>query len=261
MKTRVYVIALLAMCMTLFIIGANNNLAWAQTPNSCTASLNYPATPQYASPNSPFVVPVSASCASYYGNQLYASGTAYDVTSNSALGSANSVLAAVNGGPQYSGELAFNTPPTSPSDSVQVSVSVYDSPGGNLLTSTTETVPAGPGVQQPAPVPVQTIQAVTTTTVTENQPAYANPYPYPYQSSPPANYQPSLQGQDSTHYWYAYAQRANNRRLFEYIVITVIVGAIIITAVALLLIFRRQQRPQPVWYPAYPAPPSPAPPR
>jgi len=259
MKTRVYVIAVLAICMTLLIIGANSNLAWAQASNSCTASLNYPPTPQYSSPNSPFVVPVSASCASYYGSQLYASGTAYDVTSNSALGSANSVLTAVNGGPQYNGELAFSTPPTSPSDSVQISVSVYDSPGGNLLTSTTETVPAGTGVQQPAPL--QTIQAVTTTTVTENQPAYANPYPYPYQPSSPPNYQPSPQGQDSTQYWFAYSQRANDRRLFEYIVITVIVGAVIITVVGLLLIARRQQRPQPVWYPAYPAPPPPAPPR
>jgi len=259
MKARVYVIALLAISATMLILSGSGTFVSA---DPCTATLSYPVIPaQYGNPNTPFVVPVSASCTTYYGSQLYATGTAYDTTSNTGLGTASTVLSPVNGGPQFTGQLGFNTPPTSPGDSVQISVSVYDNQGGNLLTATGETVQVDSGVQQPVQEP---FQQITTTTVTENQIPYANPYPtaYPspyqpnqsqyYQTQP--QYQQQYQGYYSHSYFWGYGRRSNN--LFDYAVIIAIIGAVIIATAGLVIIARRRPPPpQPVWYPAPPPPP------
>jgi len=262
MKTRVRVIALLAVSATMLILAASNSFVYAQP---CTATLSQPVIPtQYGSSNVPFVIPVSASCTTYY-NQLYATGNAYDATTNTGLGTASSVLSPVNGGPQFNGQLSFSVLPTSPTDAVQVSVSLYDSQGGNLITQTSETVQVGTGTYQP-------IQQVTTTTVTVGQYPAANPAPTDYQ---PSYYQPSYQPnqpqyyqnqpqyQSQSHHWnpsnyfsQTFGYRSNNGDLFDWAVIIAIIAAVIIATTGLVLIARKQNPPQPVWYPVPPPPPS-----
>lgn len=260
MKTKLGVLTLLAISMTLLIAGASGSLVSAQIASPCTATLNYPGTPaQYSNSNFPLIVPVSASCTTYYGTQLYATGSAYDVTTNTALGSANTVLTSVNGGTQFNGQLGFNTLPTSPTDSVQISVSIYNSQGGNLITTTGETIPVGATVQQQT---VQTVQEITTTTVTEGQYPYANPYPtaYPSPNQPSQlqyQYQPQPQNQNHSHQTHylsqGYPQRSNNTNLFDWAVIISIIASVIIATAGLVLLARRQQ--QPTWHPWPPPPP------
>jgi hypothetical protein len=255
---------LLVISVTMLMLVAGNSSVYAQP---CTASLSQPIIPtQYTSSNTPFVIPVSASCTTYY-SQLYASGNAYDATTNTGLGTANAVLSPVNGGAQLTGQLGFSVPPASPTDSVQISVSLYDNPGGNLITQTSETVQVG-AVQQP-------VQLITTTTVTEGAYPADNPSPTnyqpPYQSSYPSGqpqyYQTQPQGQyqqqDPSHHWnpsyyfsQGFAYRSNNANLFDWIVIIAIVASVIIATTGLVLIARRQRPPQPVWYPVPPPPPS-----
>jgi len=251
------VLALLAISMTLLIVGASSSPASAQVTSPCTATLSYPVLPaQYSSGTVPLVVPISASCTASYGNQLYATGSAYDVTANTQLGSASTVLTSVNGGVGFTGQLGFDLAPTSPGDSVQVSVSIYSSQGGNLLTATGETVQLGSDAQQ-----IQQVQEVTTT-VTQGlypdtnptptaypstyppQPQYQNQYPYQYQNQ---NYYPS-----QTHYpSQSIAQKSNNTRLFDYTVIITIIASVIVATAGLVILTRRQQ---PTWYPVPPPP-------
>ena len=262
MKTRVYVIALLVVSATMLILSTNGTFVSAQP---CTATLSYPITPvEYNNENVQMAIPISASCSTNYGNQLYATGSAYDATSNTSLGTASTVLSSVNGGSEFNGQMTFNLLPASPSDSIQISVTIYNSQGGSPITATGETVQLGNGVQQSG-----TEQTVTTT-VTEGQyPAY-NPYPtaypspyqpnqsqyYPYQSQYypyPSQYQPQFQGVQvsQTHYWSQFmVGNRYNRQLFDYIVIIAILGAVIIATTGLVLIARRQPRwvqpPQPL---------------
>ena len=265
MKTRIHVIALLVISATMLILAANNSAVYAQP---CTATLSQPIIPtQYGNSNTPYVIPISASCTTYY-NQLYATGNAYDATTNTGLGTANAVLSTVNGGAQLTGQLGFGVPPASPTDSVQISVSIYDSQGGNLITQTSETVQVG-AVQQP-------VQLITTTTVTVGQYPATNPSPAvyqpPYQSSYPPSQpqyyqnQPQYQGQNQqqvpNHYWnpsYYFSQgfpyRSNNASLFDWVVIIAIIASVVIATTGLVLIARRQRPPQPVWYPVPPPPP------
>jgi len=249
LKTHLGVLTLLAISVTLLIAGASTSLAAAQPPSACTAALSYPAIPvQYGEPNVPFVVPVSATCSAYYGTELYATGSAYDATSNTGLGTATTVLSSVNGGTQFSGQLGFNQFQTTPGDSIQISVSIYTGPGGNLLTATGETVQVGAGE---AP-PVQPIQQVATTTVTVGQYPYANPTP----PSPPQNYQTQnpQRYQSRPFLSQGYSQRSNNPT-FDYVVILAIIAAVIIATAGLVLV-ARVQRPQAVWYPVQTPPPS-----
>jgi hypothetical protein len=254
MKTRIHVITLLVISATLLILGASSTFVFA---DPCTATLSYPVIPQqYSNSNAPFVVPVSASCTTYYGSQLYATGSAYDVTSNTGLGSASTVLLSANGGTEFNGQLGFNLPPTSQGDSVQISVSIYSSQGGNLITATSETTQVGAGVQQ-----VQQVQLITTTTVTEDPNQYYSPYPTSYPSSQPNQVQyyqsqPQYQNQNHQAHYYSqfFAQNANNTNLFDYVVIIAIIAAVIIATAGLVLVARRQP-PQPTWYPAPPPPP------
>jgi len=265
MKTRVYVITLLAISATMLILSTGSTFVFAQP---CTATLSYPVIPgQYGTANVPFVVPISASCTTYYGNQLYATANAYDATTNTGLGSASTVLSSVNGGTEFSGQLGFSLLPTSPSDSVQISASIYSSEGGNLITAASETVQVGAGVQQPVQ-PIEPVQQITTTTVTEGQYPYANPapiaYPSPYQPNQSQYYQTQPQYQQqyqghhghSAYFWEGLAQRSNNTILFDYAVIIAIIAAVIVATIGVVLIARKQQpQPVPVWYPTPPPPP------
>jgi len=249
LKTKLGVSALLAISVTMLIAGAIGAPVWAQAASPCSATLSYPAVPvQYGSSSVPFVVPISASCTTNYGPQLYATGNAYDATSNVGLGTASAVLSSVNGGTEFTGQLGFNQFQASPGDSIQISVSIYSSPGGNLVSTTGETIQANTQGQQP----VQPVQQVTTTTVAENQ--------YPYPTAYPPSYQPSqFQGQTQPQYHQqheghssgqtqyllqAYAQRSNTE-LFDWVAIIAIIVAVIIATAAVVIVTRRRQ---PVWY-------------
>ena len=264
MKSRVHVIMLLAISVTMLISAAVSNFVYAQP---CMATLGSPVIPtQYESSNAPFVIPVSASCTTYY-NQLYAAGNAYDATSNIGLGTANAVLSPANGGTQFNGQLGFSLQPTSPSDSVQISVSIYDSPGGTLLTQTSETLQVGAGAEQPP-------QQIVTTTVTVGQYPYVNPSPtgyvspfqpnqsQPYENQPPYQYQYEYQYQQGNHRHHSYyfsqgfPYSSNNQYLLELVAIIAIIATVIIATTGLVLIARRRQPPQAVWYTTPPPPPS-----
>lgn len=259
MKSHIHVIVLLAISVTVLMLARTSGLAYAQP---CAATLSNPVIPtQYGNSNVPFVIPVSVTCTTYY-SELYAVGNAYDATSNVGLGTGNAVLSPVNGGTQFNGLLGFSLPPTSPSDSVQISVSIYNGQGGNLLTQTSETIQVEPGAQLPP-------QQIITTTVTAGQYPYANPSPTGYQSPYPPNqsqyyenqppYQYQYQQGNQRHHFhpsYYFSQMlpysSNNQSLYEWIAIIAILASVIIATAGLVLIARRQQPPQPVWYPVPP---------
>jgi len=261
MKSQIHAIVFLAVSVLMLTSIATSSSVYAE---SCTAALSNPLIPtQYGNSNGSLVVPVSALCSTPY-SQLYATGNAYDVTSNIALGSANTLLSPVNGGTQFNGQLAFTLLPPSPTDSLQVSVSIYNGQGGSLVTQTSETVQAGTeALQQP-------VQQTTTTTVTVGQYPYANPspkgYQLPYQPNqsqyygnqlqPPYQYQYQQGNQSYPSYYFSQGLpfRSRNQYVFEWVAIIAILAAVIITTVGLVLIAHRRPAPQPVWYPV-PSPP------
>ena len=139
----------MALAMGMVAVATSNSLVSAQT---CTAQLGSPTTTnqQYYGSNIQVTVPVSTSC-SYYTPQLFATGTAYDTTYNSNIGTANTVLSVAYGGYGSSGQLQFNLPASAVSHPVQFSVSIYGTqPGylqqyyGSVLTTTSETFVLGP---------------------------------------------------------------------------------------------------------------------
>ena len=234
LKARNYAIMLLALSIAIVAVEANSSLVSA---DPCVAQLNYPVMPAvYSYSSVPIVVPVSATCATYYGSQLYATGNAYDTTSNVGLGSVSTALQSFNGGTIFNGQLAFNLPPSTQGHTVQVSVSIYKGQYGNLITATSETIFVGNGNQQ-----------VTTTTVTQAYPypyPTQNPYPYPSpsnQSPYPQPYPPRRQSQNQ-------AQSFNTGALFDYIAIAAILAAVVIATVGLVVYGRRQ----PNWIPMQP---------
>jgi len=260
MKLDINVIVILAISVIMLTLAGSASFVFAQP---CVATLSNPVIPTpYGNSNVPFVIPVSASCTMYY-SQLYASGNAFDATSNISLGTANAVLSPMDGGTQFNGQLGFSLPPTSPSDSVQISVSIYGGQDNNLITQTSETVQVGSGAQQP-------LQPITTVTVTEGQNPYANPTPptgyqspyqpaqSPYYGTQPQyayQYQPANQGHNRHYFSQGLPYGSNNQNLYEWIAIIAIIATVIIATTGLVVIARRQQPPQPVWYVAPPPPP------
>jgi hypothetical protein len=230
MKTGNYVIVLLALTIAIAAIATSSNPVAA---DSCIAQLSYPVMPAvYTYSNIPIIVPVSATCTTYYSSQLYATGNAYDATSSTNLGSVSTILTSVSGGTIFNGQLGFNLPPTTQGHSVQISVSIYNSQYGSLITATSLTILVG-----------STAQQVTTTTVTQQAPY---PYPYPY-SSPPYQYQSQLhpfQNQSQNQ-----AQSSNSATVFGYAAIAAILAAVIIATAGLVTYGRRQQYWQPMQSP------------
>jgi len=200
-KTCVY--ALLAAILAAGVVGisTSNNFALAQ-PCQATLASPYVLTQQYYDYNGNFqvTVPVSASC-SFYAGQLYATGTAYDTTFNSNLGSTSAVLTSTYGGYGYSGQLTFTLPTSAQSHSVQFSVSIYSSQGsyyggpyGSLLAQTTSTFVIGPSYYQGYP----TYPYYSTPTY----PTYPS-YPY-YSYYPSYSYSPGYYYGYYYHYYYHY---------------------------------------------------------
>ena len=222
---------------------ANNNPVMAQA-QPCTAVLSYPVMPStYSYSNVPIVVPMSATCTTTFGNQLYATGNAYDATSNVGLGSVNSVLQSPDGGTTFNGQLGFNLPPTTQGHTVTISVSLYSSQYGDLVTSTSETFQAVIGNQQ--------IEQVATTTVTQ-------PYPYPTQSPTPYPIQtPPVQQPLQQHPYVHQSQFQTlnrNNSLLGYVAIAAILVAVVVATAGLIVYSRRQQPPPLTWVPAPPPP-------
>ena len=240
----------IVLIIAIIAIGANSNPVWA---DACTAQLSYPVMPAvYSYSNVPIVVPMSATCTTVYGNQLYVSGNAYDATSNVGLGSVNTVLQSADGGTTFSGQLGFNLPPTTQDHTVTISASIYASQYGSLITSTSETFQAVSGNQQ-----------VSTTTVTQYPYQYPNQYPsqyptqYPYQSAYP--YQtPPYQQPSQQHPYRNQSQyqtlHQNNSSLLGYVAIAAILAAVIIATAGLVVYGRRQQPPSITWVPPPPPP-------
>ena len=148
-RTCSYAVLILALAIGIVAAATNNSLVSAQ---ACTAQLGTPTTTnqQYYGSNLQVTVPVSTSC-SYYTPQLFATGTAYDTTYNTNIGTANTVLSVVYGGYGSSGQLQFSLPTSAVSHPVQFSVSIYGSqPGywqqyyGSVLTTASETFVIGP---------------------------------------------------------------------------------------------------------------------
>lgn len=216
------------MIIAIIAIGGNSTHVYA---DPCLAQLNYPTIPVvYSTSNVPIIVPITATCTSNYGSQLYVMGNAYDVTSNTGLGSQSTILQSVGGGYTFSGQLGFNLPSTTQGHLVQVSTSIYTGQSGTLITAASETFQVGsPG------------QVSTTTTVTQ-------PYPYtyapPYQT-PPIEHHNRNQAQPQTQ---------DTSTIFGYVAIAAILAAVIIATAGLVTYGRRQQTPPAIWAP-YPPPP------
>jgi hypothetical protein len=115
---------------------------------------------QYYTSNFQVTVPVSTTCA-FYAGQLYATGTAYDTTYNSNVGTANTALSATYGGNVFSGQLQFNLPTSEESHPVQFSVSIYSTQtqygqgsygglnyGSSVLATTSATFTLAPSYYQ-----------------------------------------------------------------------------------------------------------------
>ena len=139
---------ILALVIGAVAVGVGNNPVSAQ---ACTAQLGTPTTynQQYYGSGFQVMVPVSTSC-SFYAGQLYASGTAYDTTYNSNIGSANTQLSSTYGGYGSNGQLQFNLPVMAASHPIQFTVSIFatgDSQqyyGGSNLATTSITYVVGP---------------------------------------------------------------------------------------------------------------------
>jgi hypothetical protein len=230
----------IVLIIAIIAVGANSNSVSAQV-QPCTTILSYPVMPTtYAYSNVPIVVPMSASCTTNYGTTLYASGNAYDATSNVNLGTVNSVLQSNDGGNTFNGQIGFNLPPTTQGHTVTISVSLYANQYGSLISSNSETFQAVTGNQQ--------IQQVATTTVTQA-------YPVPIQNTSPTPFQPSSHQEKYRHQ--AQSQLSNhNNSLLGYVAIAAILLAVIIATVGLVAYGRRrQQAPAVTWIPAPPLPP------
>jgi hypothetical protein len=242
-KTRNYAILTVVLIIAIIAVGANSTQVSA---DPCLAQLNYPIMPVvYSNSNVPIVVPLSATCSTFYGSQLYATGNA-----NAGLGSVSTILQSVNGGTTFNGQLGFNLPPATQGHTVQISVSIYNSQYGNLITATSETFQVGTGSQQ-----------VSTTTVTQAYPypyqnqAYPTQYPYQnaYQNQAPPTQHPTQQhptrnqSQPQTPY-------QNNSTIFGYVAIAAILAAVIIATAGLLVYGKRQQTQPATWIPVLPPP-------
>jgi hypothetical protein len=237
-KTRNCTILGIVLIAAILAVGLSSSQVSA---DSCVVQLNYPVMPAvYSYSNVPIVVPVSATCTTYYG-QLYATGNAYDSTSNVALGSVSTSLQSISGGTIFNGQLGFNLPPSTQGHAVQISVSIYNGQYGSLITSTSETIFVGSGNQQ-----------ATTTTVTQ-----AYPYPYgnqnPYMYPAPSNQYPYPRPNQFNQGLYrrqlqTQAQGFDTGALFGYVAIAAILAAVIIATAGLVIYGRRQ----PNWVPMQP---------
>ena len=147
MKTRNFTLLVSAIFLVIATFATSNSQVFAQSP--CIAQVSYPAISSSYNPNIGMTVPVSATCSGYSG-QLFAVGDAYDTTTNSDLGSVNTGLSSAGNG-NFNGQLNFYLPTTVQGDTVQISVSLYNTAFGNngsLLATTSQAITINGGYNQ-----------------------------------------------------------------------------------------------------------------
>ena len=195
---RSYVLALVALSLALAITSPRGVSA-----DPCAAQLGFPIIPVvYANTIVTVVVPISATCSTSYGNQLYATANAYDLNTNTVADSVNTILTSVNGGYTFTGQFGFNLPASAQGHWLQVSVSVFSSQAGGPLTTTGEAFPVNTG----------TVQVITTTVFPETSVQLA----------------PSAPGTPS-----------GPRFIFAYVAIAAIMAVVIIVTVGLIVFSRK----------------------
>jgi hypothetical protein len=203
-KTCTYALVIAILAVGTVAIATNNNFALAQPCEAQLGTPNVTTQQYYYGGNFQVTVPVSASC-SFFAGQLYATGTAYDVTYNMNVGTANTVLSSTYGGYGYSGQLTFTLPASSQSHSVQFSVSIYGTQngyyggyyGGNLLATASSTFLVGPSYYQSYP-----------TYPTYPTPGYPSYPSYPYY--PSHQYYPWNWYYQNSYYYYHHNGYYNN---------------------------------------------------
>ncbi|HUK27608.1 MAG TPA: hypothetical protein VLV31_04225 [Candidatus Acidoferrales bacterium] len=251
MNTRLYAMVVLGLSVTLLATGLSMRPALA---DSCTAQLTYPVMPvNYNYSTLPIVIPITVTCDTYYGSQLYATANLYDLTAQNSLGSISALLPSTNGGTIFSGQFGFNLSPSTQGDTAQTSVSVYDNQYGNLITTTSLVFQVLNGAPQ-----------VSTTTVTQTAAAYPYPYQYPSPNQSPSQYpsqyplqnQPQSSPQTHHHHYQLWGQNqsSNNPTMLTYVAIAAIL-AVVLIATAGLVVYATRRRPY--WVPALPPPPPP----
>jgi hypothetical protein len=243
MKTHVRIWMIMAVALAMGVMAAGINSA-PVAADSCTAQLTYPVMPTvYAGSDVPIVVPLSVTCSTYYGTELYATANAYDTTSGTNLGSVSVNLPSVDGGNVFQGQVSFNLPPSTQGDTAQISASIYATQYGSPITTTSISFPVASTAQQ----------IITTTTVTEAANQYEYPYPY---SSPPFQYSPQYSSQSRHHLNQEENQtrNSNNTSMLAYVAILAILAAIVIATTGLVIAGRKRPQPQPYWLPPSPPP-------
>ena len=192
-RTCTYAALIVALAIGVVAATTNNNFVAA---DPCYAQIGSPTTTtqQYYGSNFLLTVPVSATC-SIYAGQLYATGTAYDTTFNSNVGTANTILSTTYGSNSFGGQLQFNLPASAASHSVQFFVSIYGQTGyyqpygygGSALTTTSATYVVNPPYQYGY----------------QNYPYYSNYQNYPTYPTYPTypNYQAPYQSPGYPYYY------------------------------------------------------------
>ena len=195
-KTCSYAVLVLALAIGVVAVATNNSLALAQPCQALLASPNvYGQQYYYYGPNFQVTVPVSATC-SFYPGQIYATGTAYDLTYNTNIGTANTVLTPTYSGYASTGQLTFTLPTSAQAHPVQFSVSIYSTPNGyyggyygyypgSLVAQTSSTFVVGSNYYQSYPS-----NPIYSSYPTPSYPIYSS-YPtssYPTYPTYPSNY-------------------------------------------------------------------------
>jgi hypothetical protein len=185
---------LLAPLVLILAVAFSSNIVFA---SPCSIQLGYPIIPLASSSHIvTVVVPVSATCSSPYGKQLYATASAYDLNTDVSASAVNTIVTSVDGGYTFTGQLGFNLPPSTQGHWVQIAVTLYESESGGKLTTAGEAFPVTAGTGQ-----------VVTATVTE-QASYA--------FAPPSN-------------------ESSQQSMFAYVAIAAILATVIIVTVGLVV--------------------------
>jgi hypothetical protein len=166
----------------------------------------------YANSAVSVAVPLSTTCSTPYGSQLFATGTAYDLATNTNAGSVSTILTTIDGGYTFSGQLGFTLPPSTQGHWLQIMVTIFSNQNGNELTANGEAFQVNTGTQQ-----------VVTTTVTQQLPT---------QLAPPIDEE----------------YERPRFPIFGYVAIAAILATVIIVTVALVVYSRKQ----PTYYPVQP---------
>ena len=188
--------------LLLALVAYAPSLALADT---CSAQLGFPITP-IVQPNTvvTVIVPVSATCSTSYGTQIYVTATAFDLNTSTSADTVSTTLTSVNGGYTFTGQLGFTLPPSTQGHWVQISVTIYSDQSGSQLTTNGEAFQVTAG----------TAQVVTTTVTQQSTNQFAPTQP----NHRPRNF------------------------LFAYVAIAAILAVVIIVTVGLVVYSHKQPR-------------------